>query len=108
MNFGRPQFVRDPMVANGDAHKPIWISETGWNTVPADARDKPWAQMTPEQPARYMPLAYQRIRREWPWLGGPTLVFQTRHRRVAACGQAGSLFPACRSRISTCSRPITA
>ncbi len=31
MNFGRPQFVRDLMVANGDAHKSIWISEMGWN-----------------------------------------------------------------------------
>ncbi len=29
INFGRPQFVRDLMVANGDAAKPIWISEMG-------------------------------------------------------------------------------
>ena len=46
MNFGRPQFVRDLMVANGDAHKPIWISEMGWNAVPDDVPDKRFGQVT--------------------------------------------------------------
>ena len=55
MNFGRPQFVRDLMVANGDAHKPIWISEMGWNAVPDDVPDKRFGQVTPEQQARYTP-----------------------------------------------------
>jgi hypothetical protein len=36
INFSRPVFVRDLMVANGDAHKPIWISEMSANAVPAD------------------------------------------------------------------------
>ena len=69
MNFGRPQFVRDLMVANGDAHKPIWISEMGWDAVPDDVPDKRFGQVTPEQQARYEPLAYQRALQEWPWVG---------------------------------------
>jgi hypothetical protein len=69
MNFGRPQFVRDLMVANGDAGKPIWISEMGWNAVPDAIPDKRFGQVTLEQQARYTPMAYERIRQEWGWLG---------------------------------------
>lgn len=69
MNFGRPQFVRDLMVANGDAGKPIWISEMGWNAVPDNVPDKRFGQVTLEQQARYTPMAYERVRKEWPWLG---------------------------------------
>ncbi len=69
MNFGRPQFVRDLMVANGDAAKPIWISEMGWSAVPDEVADKRFGQVTLEQQARYTPLAYERVRQEWPWAG---------------------------------------
>lgn len=69
MNFGRPQFIRDLMVKNGDATKPIWISEMGWNTVPADAPDQRFGRVTPEQQAQYTILAYDRAEAEWPWAG---------------------------------------
>ncbi len=69
MNFGRPQFIRDLMVKNGDASKPIWISEMGWNTVPADAPDQRFGRVTPEQQAHYTVLAYDRAEAEWPWAG---------------------------------------
>jgi hypothetical protein len=69
MNYGRPQFVRDLMAANGDAHKPIWISEMAWNAVPDEVADKRFGQVTLEQQARYTPLAYQRALEEWPWVG---------------------------------------
>ena len=69
MNFGRPQFVRDLMVANGDANKPIWISEMAWNAVPDEVADKRFGQVSPEQQARYEPMAYQRALKEWPWAG---------------------------------------
>jgi polysaccharide biosynthesis protein PslG len=69
MNFGRPQLVRDLMVANGDAQKPIWISEMNWNAVPDEVADKRFGQVTPEQQGRYATLAYQRALREWPWVG---------------------------------------
>ena len=69
MNFGRPQFVRDVMVPNGDADKPIWISEMNWNAVPDDNPDKRYGQVSLEQQARYLPLAYERVIEEWPWAG---------------------------------------
>jgi hypothetical protein len=69
MNFGRPQFVRDLMVANGDATKPIWISEMAWNAVPNEVPDKRFGQVSPEKQAEYEPLAYQRALEEWPWAG---------------------------------------
>ena len=69
VNFSRPMYIRDIMVKNGDAHKPIWISEMNWNAVPDSVADKRFGQVTLEQQARYLPLAYDRIRREWPWVG---------------------------------------
>ncbi|HJW84315.1 MAG TPA: hypothetical protein VJ754_08415 [Anaerolineae bacterium] len=69
VNFGRPQYIRDIMVANGDVNKPIWISEMNWNAVPNEVADKRFGQVTLEQQARYLPAAYDRIRREWPWAG---------------------------------------
>ncbi|MCP4168519.1 MAG: cellulase family glycosylhydrolase [Chloroflexi bacterium] len=69
LNFSRPLFVRDLMVANGDAHKPIWISEMNWNAVPDEIVDKRFGQVTEAQQARYLAEAYQRIQQDWPWLG---------------------------------------
>ena len=69
LNFSRPLFMRDLMVANGDAHKAIWISEMNWNAVPDEVPDKRFGQVTEEQQARYLPMAYQRLQEEWPWLG---------------------------------------
>lgn len=70
MNFSRPLYVRDVMVRNGDAHKPIWLSELSWNALPPDSGLPPlFGQVTPEQQARYAVMAYQRLQREWPWLG---------------------------------------
>ncbi len=75
LNFARPLYLRDVMVANGDANKPIWISEAAWN--PVDAPEVPpdlpgkdnFGSVTRDQAARYMPLAYQRAQQEWPWVG---------------------------------------
>jgi polysaccharide biosynthesis protein PslG len=36
INYPHHVLLRDMMVRNGDAHKPIWISEMGWNTVPEE------------------------------------------------------------------------
>lgn len=70
MNFSRPLYIRDVMVRNGDAHKPIWLSEFGWNVVPPESGLPPiYGQVTPEQQARYAQIAYQRMQQEWPWLG---------------------------------------
>ena len=69
MNYGRVEYVRDLMVANGDAAKPIWISEMGWNAVPDSIANKSFGQVTLAQQARYEVLAYQRALQEWPWVG---------------------------------------
>ena len=69
VNFSRPMYIRDIMVKNGDARKPIWISEMNWNAVPDSVPDKRFGQVALEQQAEYLPMAYDRIRREWPWVG---------------------------------------
>lgn len=70
LNFSRPLYIRDVMVRNGDAHKPIWLSEVAWNSVPLDLGIPPiFGHVSPEQKARYAVLAYERLQREWPWLG---------------------------------------
>ncbi len=75
VTFARHLYIRDLMVANGDAHKPIWISEAAWNPVdepdvPPDVQGREqYGAVTLEQAARYMPLAYQRAQQEWPWIG---------------------------------------
>ena len=76
-NFARNLYTRDIMVANGDASKPIWITEAAWN--PIDAPEVPpsdqvvgyanYGIVTREQAAAYMPQGYQRALEEWPWVG---------------------------------------
>lgn len=85
INFGRNQYIRDIMVANGDSQKSIWVSEAAWNAVPTEAEypehiDARYAfgQVTQQQAAEYMPLAYERAQREWPWIGVVNYWFFTR------------------------------
>ncbi len=68
VNIARHQFVRDLMVANGDAHKPIWISEMNWNAAPEDVEPR-YGRVSLEQQALYLPAAYARLLAEWPWVG---------------------------------------
>jgi hypothetical protein len=68
LNISRHQFIRDLMVQNGDSHKPIWISEMNWNAAPDDV-DPRYGRVSLEQQARYLPLAYERVIRDWPWIG---------------------------------------
>jgi hypothetical protein len=74
INFSRPVYIRDIMVANGDAAKPIWISEMNSNAVPTDPDIEivdwgAYGQVTPEQQAQYAVRAYRRAMEEWPWMG---------------------------------------
>ena len=74
VNYSRPLWIRDVMVANGDAEKSIWISEMNSNAAPEDL-DPRFGRVTLEQQARYAPLAYERLQREWPWAGVTTMWF---------------------------------
>lgn len=84
-NYARHVYYRDIMVANGDAHKPIWLSEAAWNPVLDAFRPREeiadydrYGTVTNEQAARYMPIAYQRALEEWPWIGAINYWFFTR------------------------------
>jgi hypothetical protein len=74
VNVGRNQYIRDLMVQNGDTAKPIWISEAAWNPVPSESENPNisnrliFGQVTQQQAADYMPMAYQRMQQEWPWV----------------------------------------
>lgn len=68
INFPHHLFIRDLMVRHGDAHKPIWISEMGWNVAPEPIAPT-FGRVTEAQQAQYAVEAYGRAQREWPWLG---------------------------------------
>ncbi len=68
VNYAHNEFIRDIMVKNGDADKPIWISEMGWNVAP-EGVNPVYGRATLDQQARWAPLAYERAQREWPWVG---------------------------------------
>ncbi|MBN1138932.1 MAG: hypothetical protein JXM73_20270 [Anaerolineae bacterium] len=69
LNFSRPEYLREIMVKNGNAQKPIWITEMNWNAPPADLPDKRFGFVATEQQATNAVLAYRRVQREWPWVG---------------------------------------
>jgi hypothetical protein len=85
VNISRNQYIRELMIANGDSHKAIWISEAAWNFVPsredapdiAEPRDM-YGQVSMEQAARYIVELYQRSEREWPYVGVMNYWFFTR------------------------------
>ncbi len=76
VNIARNLYIRDIMVANGDSHKSIWISEAAWNFVPsraeapdiAEPRDM-FGQVTQQQAADYITRFYDRVQQDWPWIG---------------------------------------
>ncbi len=70
INFSRPTYIRDIMVHNGDAAKPIWFTEMNWNAIPQGHPAYPeYGRVTDEQLARYVVEGYQRAQEEWPWAG---------------------------------------
>lgn len=82
LSFARHIQYRDIMVTNGDADKPIWLSEVAWSpmlepcleTGECLSRDEisgagNFGEVTNEQAARYLTGAYDRAREEWSWIG---------------------------------------
>lgn len=68
-NFSRPMLLREIMVQNGDANKPMWAMEIGWNALPRAFENAPYGRVTVEQQGRYAAQAYERAQTEWPWMG---------------------------------------
>ncbi len=76
-NFSRAILLRDEMVAQGDAAKPMWAVEFGWNALPNDWRGapSPWGTDTEAVQSTRLMQAIQRARSEWAWM--PALIVQT-------------------------------
>ncbi|MCC6611982.1 MAG: beta-galactosidase [Anaerolineae bacterium] len=63
LNFRRAELLHDIMLRYGDADKPVYITETGWNDHPR------WASaVTPSLRIAYTLDALDYTQREWPWL----------------------------------------
>ena len=74
VNFARPVLLRELMVRNGDAQKPIWAAEIGWNALPPSFGETPrYGVVNREQQARYTARAFLRAQEEWPWMGAMTI-----------------------------------
>ncbi len=73
INFSRIVQTRELMVRNGDAAKPVWVSEYGWVALPDDWPGDRVTVFGPsvdeETQARYLIDGLDRMRREWPWIG---------------------------------------
>lgn len=85
LSFSRPILLHEVMERNGDGNKPIWISEYNWVSLPpgweeekaqASEEEKKlwgtniWGESVDEQTqARWLVEGYERVRREWPWMG---------------------------------------
>jgi len=67
VTFSRPQLVRELMIRNGDAAKPIWATEMGWNVNPPQLPEQRFGRVTPTLQARYLVRAFERMQ-DWPWL----------------------------------------
>lgn len=62
VNFARTELLREVMVRNGDGHKPIIITEGGWNDHPR------WTKaVRPGQRMTYTLRAYEKAWQEWDW-----------------------------------------
>ncbi len=71
LNFRRVELLRQVMEKNGDAGKPIWFNEYGWNASPASMPPEKllWGRVTPDQQAEYTVRGIEYARQHWPWAG---------------------------------------
>jgi hypothetical protein len=71
LNFRRVELQREIMERYGDAGKPIWINEYGWNAAP-DLFAKEhltWERVSSAEQADYTVQGIVWARENWPWLG---------------------------------------
>jgi len=62
INFRRVELLRELMIAHGDGHKPVFVTEAGWNDHPR------WVHaVRPAQRIEYTIDAYEWARQHWPW-----------------------------------------
>jgi len=62
LNFRRVELLRRIMIEYGDGHKPVYVTEAGWNDHPR------WtASVGPAQRIRFTIDAYEWARQHWTW-----------------------------------------
>jgi hypothetical protein len=66
-NFARLTELRRIMTEADDADTPVWATEVGWTTAPVEPEQQ-WLRVTEKQQADYLIAAFEKARREWPWL----------------------------------------
>jgi hypothetical protein len=71
LNLRRIELQREIMERYGDADKPIWLNEYGWNSPPEDFPPELliWARTTEAEQAEYTTRGIAWAREHWPWLG---------------------------------------
>lgn len=72
LNFRRVELLREVMVSNGDASRPIWLNEYAWNASPDTLSEEErnyWRHVTPEQQAEWTVQGIEYARQNWPWAG---------------------------------------
>lgn len=63
LNFRRAEMLREIMIANGDAAKPVYITESGWNDHPR------WSgAVRPSQRSAYTIAAFNYAEANWDWV----------------------------------------
>jgi hypothetical protein len=63
LNFRRAELLHDVMAANGDADKPVYITETGWNDHPR------WTKaVSPSQRVQFTIDGFRWAEDNWAWL----------------------------------------
>jgi polysaccharide biosynthesis protein PslG len=68
LNFARAEQIYAVMQRNGDAAKPVYITEGGWNDSPR------WSfAVKPYQRVEYTVEAYRKAEQDWPWCRAVTL-----------------------------------
>lgn len=71
LNFQRVLFLRDVMEQYGDADKPVWFNEYGWNASPEDFGEDQliWQRVSEEEQAQYTVGGVEYAQEHWPWAG---------------------------------------
>lgn len=67
LNMARLEDLREIMVLYGDGKKEVWVTEFGWTTE--GYGNWAWAEVTPEEQARYLVEAVKIAASRWPWVG---------------------------------------
>jgi polysaccharide biosynthesis protein PslG len=71
INLRRIELLRPLMSRYGDEHKPIWLTEYGWNASPESipAQRLEWGSVTPQQQADWTARGVKYMNENWDWFG---------------------------------------